>query len=319
MHVRHCLVVIMMLRKLFLVFAMSCSLQVGALTFDMPPPGEDIVGEVMTVRVRDHQDTINTYAEAYGLGFRQLVAANPGVNPWVPGEGRELVLPLQFILPPGERKGVVINLAEFRMYHYQADGRTVDTYPIGIGREGWETPLVSAKVTGVIKDPTWVPTASIRADWAASGRHLPAVVPPGPDNPMGKWAIRLSAPSYYIHGTNKDIGIGMRVSAGCIRMYNPDVAQFAERVAGGTPVRIINVPVKVGWKAGEMYVEVHEALEEQREYRVAEADVADAIHLANRIAHAPVNIDWLDAKAAAVNQSGVPVRVSAVANVARNN
>lgn len=304
------------MRKLLLLLAMSCSLQVDALTFDMPPSGEDIVGEVMTVRVADHKDTINTYAEAYGLGFRQIVAANPGVNPWVPGEGRELVLPLQFILPPGERKGIVINLAEFRMYHYQPDGRTVDTYPIGIGREGWETPLVAAKVLNVIKDPTWVPTASIRADWAANGRRLPAVVPPGPDNPMGKWAIRLSAPSYYIHGTNKDLGIGMRVSAGCIRMYNPDVEQFARRVAGNTPVRIVNVPVKVGWKGGEMYVEVHEALEEQRGYHVPEADVADAIHLANRIAHAPVQIDWIDAKAAAVDQSGMPVRVSATANTA---
>lgn len=308
------------MRKLFLLFAMSCSLHVSALTFEMPPPGEDIVGELMTVRVADYKDTINTYAEAYGLGFRQMLAANPGVNPWVPGAGRELVLPLQFILPPGERTGIVINLAEFRLYHFQPDGRTVDTYPIGIGREGWETPLVSAKVTGVIKDPTWVPTASIRADWAANGRRLPAVVPPGPDNPMGKWAIQLSARSYYIHGTNKELGIGMRVSAGCIRMYNPDVEQFAKRVARGTPVRIINTPVKVGWKGGEMYVEVHEALEEQRTQHVAEAAVADAIHLANRLTRAPVDVDWIDAKAAAVDQSGIPLRVSATgaANIARS-
>lgn len=309
-----------MIRKLFLLVAASCSLNAAALTFDMPPRGEDIVGELMTVRVADYKDTINTYAEAYGLGFRQIVAANPGVNPWVPGAGRELVLPLQFILPPGERKGIVINLAEFRMYHYQPDGRTVDTYPIGIGREGWETPLVSAQVVGVIKDPTWVPTPSIRADWAASGRRLPAVVPPGPDNPMGRWAVQLSARSYYIHGTNKELGIGMRVSAGCIRMYNPDVEEFVKRIGKGTPVRIINAPVKVGWKGGEMYVEVHEALEEQRSYHVPEADVADAIHLANRIAQAPVEIDWIDAKAAAVTQSGIPMRVSAstVGNVARN-
>lgn len=299
------------MRKLFLLFTLSCSLHVNALTFEMPPPGEDIVGELMTVRVADYKDTINTYAEAYGLGFRQIVAANPGVNPWVPGEGRELVLPLQFILPPGERTGIVINLAEFRLYHFQPDGRTVDTYPIGIGREGWETPLVSAKVTGVIKDPTWVPTASIRADWAANGRRLPAVVPPGPDNPMGKWAVQLSARSYYIHGTNKELGIGMRVSAGCIRMYNPDVEQFAKRVGKGTPIRIINTPVKVGWIGGQMYVEVHEALEEQRTHHVPEAAVADAIHLANRLARAPVDVDWIDAKAAAVDQSGIPLRVSA--------
>ena len=307
-----------MIRKLLLLFAASFSLQAAALTFDMPPPGDDLVGEVMTVQVADYKDTINTYAEAYGLGFRQIVAANPGVNPWVPGAGRKLVLPLQFILPPGERKGIVINLAEFRLYHYRSDGRSVDTYPIGIGREGWETPLVAAKITNVIKNPTWIPPASIRADWAASGRHLPAVVPPGPDNPMGKWAVGLSAPSYFIHGTNKDLGIGMRVSAGCIRMYNPDVEQFAARVAKGVAVRIINAPVKVGWKDGAMYVEVHEALEEQREGYTAEANVADAIHLANRIVPSPVDIDWYDAKAAAVDQSGMPVRVSIMDNVASN-
>jgi len=283
---------------------------VSALTLDMPPPGEDIIGEVVTVRVADYKDTINTYAEAYGLGFRQLVAANPGINPWVPGEGAELVLPLEFILPPGERKGIVINLAELRMYYYQPDGRTVRTYPIGIGREGWDTPLVSATVLSTLKDPTWVPPASIRADYAKSGRTLPAVVPPGPDNPMGPWAIQLSARGYYIHGTNKDIGIGMRVSAGCIRMYNPDVEEFARIVTRGTPVRIINSPVKVGWKAGGLYVEVHEALEEQREYHVPEADVADAIHLAKRFAPVPVDISWVEAKSAAVRRSGMPVRVS---------
>ncbi len=142
------------MRKLLLLFGVLCSLHATALTLSMPPPGEDIVGEVVTVKVADYEHTINTYAEAYGVGFRQLVAANPGVNPWVPGAGTELVLPLQFILPPGEREGIVINLAEMRMYHYQPDGGTVETYPIGIGREGWETPLVAgAKVIGVIKDP----------------------------------------------------------------------------------------------------------------------------------------------------------------------
>jgi L,D-transpeptidase ErfK/SrfK len=300
------------MRKLLLLLGVFCSLHATALTLDMPSPGEDIVGEVTTVTVGSYNDTINTYAEAYGLGFRQLVAANPGVNPWVPGEGTELVLPLQFILPPGERTGIVINLAEMRMYHYQPDGRTVETYPIGIGREGWETPLVAgAKVLNVIKDPTWVPPPSIRADHLAMGHRLPAVVPPGPDNPMGPWAVQLSTRGYYIHGTNKELGIGMRVSAGCIRMYNKDVEEFARRVAKGTPVRIVNAPVKVGWKRGELYVEVHEALEEQRAVHVPEADVADAIHLARRLSSAPVEINWLDAKAAALRKSGMPVRVSA--------
>jgi len=299
------------MRKLILLFGALCSLHAAALTLDLPPPGEDLVGEVTTVKVASYEDTINVYAEAYGLGFRQLVAANPGVNPWVPGAGTELVLPLQFILPPGERAGIVINLAEMRLYHYRPDGRTVDTYPIGIGREGWQTPLVAgAKVLNVIKDPTWVPPPSIRADHLAMGHRLPAVVPPGPDNPMGPWAVQLSTRGYYIHGTNKELGIGMRVSAGCIRMYNRDVTEFAHRVAKGTPVRIVNAPVKVGWKQGALYVEVHEALEEQREVHVAEADVADALHQARRLSPVAVEIDWANAKAAAVRKSGMPVRVS---------
>lgn len=299
------------MRKLILLFGALCSLRAAALTLELPPPGEDLVGEVTTVNVASYEDTINVYAEAYGLGFRQLVAANPGINPWVPGEGTALVLPLQFILPPGERAGIVINLAEMRLYHYRPDGRTVDTYPIGIGREGWQTPLVAgAKVLNVIKDPTWVPPPSIRADHLAMGHRLPAVVPPGPDNPMGPWAVQLSTRGYYIHGTNKELGIGMRVSAGCIRMYNRDVTEFAHRVAKGTPVRIVNAPVKVGWKQGALYVEVHDALEEQREVHVAEADVADALHQARRLSPAAVEIDWASAKAAAVRKSGMPVRVS---------
>lgn len=304
------LMVVKPMRKLFLLFGVLCSLQASALTFRMPPPGEDIIGEVTTVRVAAYEDTANKYAEAYGVGFRQLMAANPDLNPWVPGEGTEVVLPLQFILPPGPRTGVVINLAEMRMYYYQPDGRTVRTYPIGIGREGWQTPLTTTTVTGTVKNPTWVPPASIRREHAAMGDPLPAAVPPGPDNPLGAWAVRLSIPGYLIHGSNKELGVGMRVSHGCMRMYARDIEEFATTVSKGTQVRIVNVPVKVGLKAGHMYVEVHPALEEQQEIHVPEADVADAIHLANRVLRSPVPINWVDAKAAAVRQSGMPTRVS---------
>lgn len=288
----------------------------AALEFRMPPPGEDIIGAPVVVKIAKYTDTLDEYAEAYGVGFREIVAANPGVNPWVPGEGRSIVVPVEFILPPGERNGVVINLAEQRLYYYHPDGQTVETFALGIGREGWETPLGATKITGVIKNPTWVPPASIRAEHAAAGDPLPAIVPPGPDNPLGKWAIRLSIPSYFIHGTNKKMGVGMRVSHGCMRMYNGDVDHFAQRVKIGTPVRIINTPVKVGWKEGELYVEVHEALEEQRAAHVPEAAVADAIHIANRVIGAPVEVDWHQAKAAAVTRTGLPVRVSAAPVIA---
>ncbi len=269
------------------------------------------MGETYTVKIQSYEDTLNHYAEANGVGFREVLAANPGVNPWVPGQGKEVLIPTQYILPRGERVGIVINLAEMRMFYYPADGKSVVTFPIGIGREGWQTPIVATSVTKVVKDPVWTPPASIRAEHAAMGDPLPSSVPPGPDNPLGPWALRLAAPGYLIHGSNKELGVGMRVSHGCMRMYNRDVITLAAMVPVGTPVRIINSPVKVGWKAGSMYVEVHEALEEQRSIHVSEAVVADAIHIANRISAAPVPIDWVQAKSAAVQRSGLPVRVSA--------
>ena len=282
-----------------------------ALTLQMPAPGEDIIGETKTVQIARYEDTLNQYAETHDVGFRELVSANPGINPWVPGQGREVLVPSEYILPRGERTGIVINLAEMRIYYYQPDGRTVITYPIGIGREGWQTPLVTTKVVAIVKNPTWHPPPSIRAEHAAIGDPLPMSVPPGPDNPLGHWAVRLAATGYYIHGSNKELGVGMRVSHGCMRMYNGDVEQFAQQVQPGTPVRIINSPVKVGWKGGAMYVEVHDALEEQRAIHVAEEAVADEIHIANRIARNPVEVNWVEAKSAAVRRSGLPVRVSA--------
>jgi L,D-transpeptidase ErfK/SrfK len=293
------------------------ALQADAVTLRMPAPGDDIVGEVFTVQIARYEDTLNQYAEAHGVGFRELMAANPGINPWVPGAGREVLIPGQFILPPGDRVGVVINLAEQRLFYYQPDGNTVITYPIGIGREGWQTPLVTTKVTKIVPNPTWTPPASIRAEHAAMGDPLPSVVPPGPDNPLGKWAVRLATPGYLIHGSNKELGVGMRVSHGCMRLYNGDIEAFAKRVTPGTQVRIINSPVKVGWKGGAMYVEVHEALEEQRVVHMSEAAVADAIHIANRVTQRPVPIDWVQAKAAAVRRSGLPVRVSSEQVAAR--
>lgn len=299
------------MRVLIALLVSLLALRAQAVTLSMPAPGEDIVGDVFTVQIQRYEDTLNQYAEAYGVGFRELMSANPGINPWVPGEGREVLIPGQFILPPGDRTGVVINLAEQRLFYYQPDGKTVITYPIGIGREGWQTPLVTTKVTRIVKDPTWTPPASIRAEHAAMGDPLPSVVPPGPDNPLGKWAVRLATPGYLIHGSNKELGVGMRVSHGCMRLYNGDIEAFAKRVTPGTQVRIVNVPVKVGWKGGAMFVEVHEALEEMRTVHVPEAAVADAIHIANRVTQRPVEIDWVQAKAAAVRRSGLPVRVSA--------
>jgi L,D-transpeptidase ErfK/SrfK len=305
------------MRVLCVLLLSLLSLHARAVEFRLPPPGEDIVGDVFTIRIQRYEDTLNQYAEAYGVGFRELMSANPGINPWVPGEGREVLIPAQYILPAGDRVGVVINLAEQRLFWYHPERNAVITYPMGIGREGWQTPLITTKVTKIIKNPNWYPPASIRAEHAAMGDPLPTVVGPGPDNPLGAWKVQLAVPSILIHGSNRELGVGMRVSHGCMRLYTNDIEEFATHVPPGTPVRIINSPVKVGWKGGAMFVEVHEALEEQRTAYVPEAAVADAIHIANRVSARPVDIDWLQAKAAAVRRSGLPVRVSSEQVAAR--
>jgi L,D-transpeptidase ErfK/SrfK len=193
------------------------------------------------------------------------VRANPDVNVWVPGAGTEVVLPTRFVLPPGPRRGIVLNLAEYRLYYYPqpAEGEPayVMTYPISIGRMDWETPLGSTSVVSKVRDPSWYPPQSVREEHAADGRPLPRIVPPGPDNPLGKFAMRLGLPGYLIHSTNRPAGVGMRVTHGCIRMFPEDIEYLFPSVDVNTPVRIINAPVKIGWFGDELVMEVHPVLE----------------------------------------------------------
>ena len=239
--------------------------------YDLPPAGNDVVGAVTTVTARE-DDTLLDIARRHGLGYEDIVRANPDVDTWLPGEGTEVTLPTQYVLPPGPRRGVVLNLAEYRMYYYPvpAEGETavVMTYPISIGRMDWETPLGRTSITQKVRNPSWYPPESIRAEHAAEGDPLPRIVPPGPDNPLGEYAMRLGIPGYLIHGTNRPAGVGMRVTHGCIRMFPEDIDYLFGRVGVDTAVRIINEPVKVGWHGDRLFVEVHKTLE------VAEPDPA---------------------------------------------
>jgi L,D-transpeptidase ErfK/SrfK len=196
-------------------------------------------------------------AEAHGLGWAELIDANPGVDPWLPGEGTVIDLPTGYVLPSGAREGVVINVAEFRLYYFPPGGRTVVTFPVGLGRLDFPTPLVNTRVKSVVPNPSWAPGPTARREHAARGDPLPAVVPPGPDNPMGSMAIALEIPSYFIHGTNQPIAVGQTASLGCVRMYNEDVETLADMVRRDVPVRIVNEPYKIGWRDGELYAEVH--------------------------------------------------------------
>jgi len=226
---------------------------------------EDVVGQLQLIRAR-HADTFVDIARAYNLGYDELVDANPGVDPWLPGEGTQIVLPTRHILPDAPREGIVINLAAKRMFYYpeHAEGEApyVVTHPIGIGREGWATPLGNTRIIGKTKDPSWYPPASVRKEHAEAGDPLPERVPPGPDNPLGGYALRLDLPGYLMHGTNKPAGVGMRVSHGCIRMFPEDIEWLFGRVAIGVPVTIVNQPLRVCWYEDELFIEMHVPLEE---------------------------------------------------------
>ncbi len=212
----------MSFRLLTTLLIIALPIAVQAERFEMPPDGNDVVGALTVVSARA-DDTLLDIARRHGLGYEDIVRANPGVDTWLPGEGTEVLLPTRFVLPPGSRQGVVLNLAEYRMYYFPEpkDGEPamVMTYPMSIGRMDWETPLGLASVVSKVKNPTWYPPESVRAEHAADGDPLPRIVPPGPKNPLGKFAMRLSIPGYLLHCTNRTAGVGMRVTHGCLRMF----------------------------------------------------------------------------------------------------
>ena len=251
------------------------------LHFEGVADSTEMIGAVQVLFTR-YENTFTAIAREYGLGNAALRRANPSVDHWLPGEGTPVYLPTSSILPQAPREGILINLPSMRLYFFERDGEdaaSITTYPIGIGREGWATPLGEAKVTEKLVDPAWYPPASVRQDHAERGDPLPAVVPPGPDNPLGRHAMLLSLPGYLIHGTNRPAGVGLRVSAGCIRLYPEHIEALFERVPRGTPVRIVNEPVLAGWHDGELYLEVHPPLEEDERDLAAEAAEAIAAAL----------------------------------------
>ncbi len=249
---------------LTLLFFMALPIAAPAEQFELPPDDNDVVGALTVVAARA-DETLLDLARRHGLGYEDIVRANPEVDTWLPGEGTEVLLPTRYVLPPGPRKGVILNLAEYRMYYFPEpkDGEPaiVMTYPMSIGRMDWETPLGLTRIISKVRSPTWYPPESVRAEHAADGDPLPRIVPPGPKNPLGAFAMRLGLPGYLIHSTNRPAGVGMRVTHGCIRMFPEDIRFLFDQVSVNTPVRIINEPVKVGWHGDELVMEVHRALE----------------------------------------------------------
>jgi len=235
--------------------------------FSFDPVRDDVVGKLQVINAKQ-EDTLSDIARRFNLGYEEIVSANPGVDPWLPGEGTQIVIPTQFVLPDAPRKGIVINLAAMRLFYFpQArDGelQTVITHPVGIGREQWKTPEGLTRITVKDENPVWRPTQSIHREYARNGNPLPAVVPPGPDNPMGSHVLRLGWPTYAIHGTNKPPSIGLRGSFGCIRMYPEDIAELFDMIAVGAPVRIVNQPRLLGWQGNQLYVQAYPILEDDK-------------------------------------------------------
>ncbi len=202
------------------------------------------------------------------MGYEEIIAANPGVDPWLPGAGKEILIPSRYILPDAPRAGVVVNLPEHRLYYYppvkQGERPVVRTYPISTGKMDWKTPLGMTRIVSKQTKPNWYPPQSVLAEHEAQRRPpLPKVVPPGPDNPLGEHVLRLAMPggAYLIHGTNRPAGVGMQVTHGCIRMFPEDIAELYGLVPVNTKVNLIDQPTKVGWLRGTLYIERHPLLE----------------------------------------------------------
>jgi L,D-transpeptidase ErfK/SrfK len=271
---------------------------------------KDYVGETEIYNAK-YEDTLIHLARNNGLGFVELRAANPTLDPWIPGAGVKITIPTQHLLPDAPRKDIVINLAEMRVYYFKTPGEPPLTYPISIGREGLNTPTGKTSIVRKVEGPTWRPTDRMRKE----DPTLPASVPPGPDNPMGTHAMYLGWPQYAMHGTNKPYGVGRRTSSGCIRMYPEDIIKLFPQVPIGTSVLVVDQPVKAGWVGNEFFVEVSPTQEQSlkieeegvlKSYEITAADMKYINHKAGPYAD---KIDWARVREAVQEHRGYPVSV----------
>lgn len=283
----------------------------SATVYELREDGGGVFGTVERVQTR-YEDTLIELARRFSLGYEELTRVNAGVDPWLPGEGTQIVIPGQRLLPPGPRQGVVVNLPEHRLYFYprakKGSKPTVMTFPVSVGKMDWRTPIGVTRIVDKRKNPSWTPPESVRQEHAARGDPLPKVVGPGPDNPLGAHAMRLAIPggSYLIHGTNNPDAVGMAVTHGCLRMYPEDVANLFDAVSVGTPVALINEPIKIARVDGEVWLEVHPPVNAEGE--VVEPDLeAFEKRLDELLGPTQTAIHWDLALQALHAASGIPV------------
>ncbi len=240
-------------------------------SFELPEGSENIIGEIRYTRVQSGESLLDI-ARQLNLGYDQIILANQTLNRWVPNEGAKVTVPHMYVLPGSTRRGIVLNIAELRLYFYPTTPKgarpIVITHPVSIGRMDWRTPLGQTSVIKKERNPAWYPPASIKQEHALDGDMLPDFIAGGdPENPLGRFALRLGFKSYLIHGVDerKAFGIGMRVTHGCIRMYPEDIESLFADVSVGTPVFIVNEPIKLGQRGGRFFLEVHQPLEENED------------------------------------------------------
>ena len=286
---------------------------VGATVFELATPDAVLLGREERV-LTNTEDTLYDIARRFSLGSEEIVRVNSGFDPWLPGEGRNIVIPGERVLPSGPHEGIVINLPEHRLYYFPVTPagkpQRVFTYPISIGKMDWTTPLGKTKVKDKRENPSWTPPESVRQEHIANGDPpLPAVVPPGPDNPLGAHAMRLALPgSYLIHGTNNPLAVGMAVTHGCIRMYPEDIAELFPLVPVGTPVYLVNEPVKLAWVDGRLLLEVHPPVAGQGQTQEPDLKVFEGL-MEKALGDTVVAIHWELAREALSRALGMPVVV----------
>ncbi len=259
-----------------------------------------------------YEDTLVHLARKHNLGFVELRAANPDLDPWIPGAGAKIILPKRHLLPDAPREGLVINLPEMRIYGFLNGDDAPFSYPLGVGREGLDTPTGITKIVRKKVAPTWRPTKRM----LDADPKLPAVVPPGPDNPLGTHALYLDWPTYAIHGTTKPYGIGRRVSSGCIRLYPESIIELFKRVPVGTKVNVVNQPIKVAWIGNELYLEAHPdmeqsiKMEETGNAQNKKLSAKDMELITDRAGMYADRLNWPRIRMAVRERKGYPIRIA---------
>lgn len=275
------------------IYAALTSQHVFASAYTVPPANESLIGQVQYVTTQNG-DNAGTIAQHYDVGFNAIQNVNPqfDITKNLPA-GAELVVPTKHLLPNEQRNGIVVNLPEMRMYYYVAGTNKVLTYPIGIGKVGKTIPITKTAITRKTKDPVWIPPQDIREFNLQQGVVLPQVMPAGPDNPLGPFAIYMTVPTYLIHSTIFPESIGKRASFGCIRMFESDIRNFFPSIQRGIPVAIINQPVKVGWQNNRLFMEAYQPLEEySSEYDSTLPGMVHSIAARTNNDAEPTLVDW---------------------------